>query len=267
VDTHPVVTNDHPVFFVVGTTTVTFTATDASGNKTSASSKLTVLPKPAQGTTPPTLPPPRDNAPPANVNALSVKAGDGRATFKWTNPSDSDFAYVEITRTTSATSFKAVGTVVYKGTATSYVDRGLQNGIEYRYVFASFDKNGNSSVGTPIVVVPTRALLRTPTDGTRLNKIPKKFVWVADPRASYYNLQLYAGGTLLFKSTSGDPNKILSAFPTKAVYAFKSPWKWEGRRYKMTKGLYTWYVWPGYGARSEVKYGPLMGSATFQVTK
>jgi hypothetical protein len=34
----------------------------------------------------------------------------------------------------------------------------------------------------------------------------------------------------------------------------------------MTKGLYTWYVWPGYGAREDINYGPLMGSATFQVT-
>ncbi len=63
-DPHPVVTSDHPVFFGVGTTTVTFTARDASGNKASATAKLTLLPKPAPGTTPPALPPPRDNKPP-----------------------------------------------------------------------------------------------------------------------------------------------------------------------------------------------------------
>jgi hypothetical protein len=34
----------------------------------------------------------------------------------------------------------------------------------------------------------------------------------------------------------------------------------------MTKGLYTWYVWPGYGAREKIEYGALMGSATFQLT-
>jgi len=48
---------------------------------------------------------------------------------------------------------------------------------------------------------------------------------------------------------------------------FKSPWKWEGKSYKIAKGTYTWYVWPGYGARANVKYGPLMGPATFQITK
>jgi hypothetical protein len=75
------------------------------------------------------------------------------------------------------------------------------------------------------------------------------------------------GGALLFQSTAADPTKILSVFPTKPLYKFKSPWRWEGRRYKMKKGLYTWYVWPGYGARADVNYGPLMGSATFRLTR
>jgi hypothetical protein len=34
----------------------------------------------------------------------------------------------------------------------------------------------------------------------------------------------------------------------------------------MVKGTYTWYIWPGYGAREDVKYGRLMGAATFKVT-
>jgi hypothetical protein len=79
-------------------------------------------------------------------------------------------------------------------------------------------------------------------------------------------LQLYVGGTLLFKSTAADPKKVLSTWTTTPLFVFKSPWKWEGRTYKMAKGVYTWYVWPGYGAREAAKYGPLLGSATFQVT-
>jgi large repetitive protein len=266
-DPNPRVTQDEPVFFVVGTTTVTFTATDASGNKTSAKAKLTVLPKPAPGTTPPPLPPPTDNKPPANVQSVLAKGGDGRATFKWRNPSDSDFDHTEITRTTSLT-FKATGsgTVVYSGKGTTYTDRGLQNGIEYRYVLASVDKNGNKAAGVGTVVVPKKAFLKTPADGARLKQVPKQFVWLADPKAAYYNLQLYLGGTLLFKSTAADPKKILSTWTTTPILVFKSPWKWEGRTYKMAKGIYTWYVFPGYGAREAAKYGALMGSATFQVT-
>lgn len=265
-DPHPVVTSDHPVFFGVGTKTVTFTATDASGNKARATAKLTVLPKPAPGTTPPALPPPRENKPPANVTGVAIKGGDGRMTLTWRNPSDADFDHVEITRTTTKTGFKATGTLVYRGKGTSYTDRRLQNGVEYRYVIATVDKTGNASAGVAAVVMPKANLLRMPADGARLKKIPKQFRWTADPRASYYNLQLYAGGTLVAQSTASVGKKILSVFPTKPAYKFKSPWKWQGRKYKLTKGLYTWYVWPGYGAREDVDYGPLMGSATFQVT-
>jgi large repetitive protein len=266
-DPSPKVTANSPGFFGVGTTTVLFTAIDASGNKSTASAKLTVLAKPAPGTTPPPLPPPADNKPPANVGNLVAKGGDARASFKWTNPSDADFDHTEIIRTTSL-SFKAAGTgtVVYSGKATTFTDKGLQNGIEYRYVIASVDKNANKSAGVAIVVVPKKAFLKTPADGARLKQIPKQFVWLADPKAAYYNLQLYAGGTLLFKSTAADPKKILSTWTITPVFVFKSPWKWEGRTYKMAKGVYTWYVWPGYGAREAAKYGALMGTATFQLT-
>jgi hypothetical protein len=266
-DTHPTITHDAPGFFPVGTTTVKFTATDASGNKTSGSAKLTILAKPAPGTTPPPLPPPTDNKPPGPVQSVVAKGGDGRAAFKWTNPSDADFDHTEITRTTSLSSkATGAGTVVYSGKGTTFTDRGLQNGSEYRYVLASVDKSGNKSAGVATVVVPKKAFLKTPGDGIKLKQIPKQFVWLADPKADYYNLQLYLGGNLLFKSTAAEPKKILSTWTTTPLLVFTSPWKWEGRAYKMTNGVYTWYVWPGYGAREANKYGALMGSATFQVT-
>jgi hypothetical protein len=157
--------------------------------------------------------------------------------------------------------------VLYTGRATSYVDGGLTNGIEYRYIVATVDGQGNRSPGLAVVVVPRKNLLRTPRNGARLKKIPKLFTWTRDPRATYYNFQLYSGGTLLVQSTAASPTKILSAFPRKPLYRLRSPWKWQGRKYKMVKGVYTWYVWPGYGARADVRYGPLMGTATFRLTK
>jgi hypothetical protein len=190
-------------------------------------------------------------------------------TLKWTNPTDPDFAGVEIDRTTVTTlqSSGAAGTVVYRGNATTYVDKGVTNGVQYRYTVRSFDKTGNEASGVPAPATPIRALLRTPPDGARLATIPKKFMWTADGKASYYNFQLYAGGQLLAQSTTqATPKKILSAWTNAPSLSFKSPWKWEGKSYKMTKGVYTWYVWPGYGARTDAKYGPLMGSATFQLT-
>ena len=268
-DPHPTLATDTPSFFPVGTTTVHFTATDASGNKTKAQAKLTILPKPAPGTTPPALPPPTENTPPANVTGLVGKGGDRRATLKWTNPKVSDFAAVEIERGTNAafSSVNATGTVVYHGTGTSYVDKGVTNDVSYRYVVHSLDKNGNKSEGVGINITPHFQPLRTPADGARLATIPKRFAWARDPKASYYNFQLFLGGTLLLQSTTAEPRKILSTWTTGPSLNFKSPWKWEGKSYKIAKGTYTWYVWPGYGARANVKYGPLMGPATFQITK
>jgi hypothetical protein len=269
VDPQPVVTSNRPAFFGVGTTTVTFTATDASGNKASATANLTLLPKPTGGTAPsppPPPPPPRENRPPANVTGVALKTGDGSVTLTWKNPTDADFDRTEITRTTTTAGSKATGTPVYRGKGTSYTDRGLSNGVEYRYVIVTVDKTGNASAGVATVAMPKANLLRLPADGARLTKVPKQLRWTPDPRATYYNLQLYTGGTLVAQSTASTGEKILSVFPTKPVYNFKSPWKWNGRKYKLTKGVYTWYVWPGYGPREDVDYGPLMGSATFQVT-
>src|SRR4029450_12624098 len=102
-------------------------------------------------------------------------------------------------------------------------------------VIATVDKAGDTSAGVATVVMPKASLLRLPADGARLKKIPKQSRWTADPPASYYNLQLYAGRTLVSQSTASSGKKILSAFPNRPLYTFKSPWKWEGRKYKMTK--------------------------------
>jgi hypothetical protein len=195
------------------------------------------------------------------VTNLAATVGDRSVKLTYQIPTGID--YVVIARSAG----EGAGQVMYTGNATTYTDRGLTNGIEYRYVVASTDEAGNRSAGVAIVVVPRKNLLRIPRDGARLTKVPKQFTWTRVPRASYYNFQLYSGGTLLFQSTAASTKKILSAFPTKPLYRFKSPWKWQGRKYKMAKGVYTWYVWPGYGARANVRYGPLIGAATFQITK
>jgi hypothetical protein len=47
----------------------------------------------------------------------------------------------------------------------------------------------------------------------------------------------------------------------------KRTWKYQGRRYTLSKGVYRWYVWPGFGARSAVDYGELLGSNGFEMTR
>jgi len=252
VDPNPVVTNNAPSFLPVGNQTITFAARDASGNTTFKDVTLIVLPQPSPGTPPLPVPPPPKI--PTEVTNVKVTPLDGAARIQW----NAGGRQVMVTRSSSSTrSLSAIGdqVVVYTGTASSYVDRGLQNGVEYRYVVSAVDAAGNHSAGVAAVIVPRRNLLKSPKDGARLRKAPK-LTWALDSAAAYYNAQLLLNG-----------KKILSVWPTSPALALKKTWKYEGRKYTLTPGLYTWFVWPGYGARSAVDYGELMGSRTFRIVR
>ena len=252
VDPNPVITNSAAAFLPVGNLTITFAARDASGNVTYKDVTLIVLPQPPAGT-PPLPIPPRPTTP-AEVTNVKVTPLDGAARIQW----NAGGRQVTVTRSSSSTrSLSAIGdeTVVYTGTASSYVDRGLKNGVEYRYVVSAVDAAGNHSAGVAAVIVPRRNLLKSPKDGARLRTAPK-LTWALDSEAAYYNAQLLLNG-----------QKILSVWPTKPAFAVKKSWKFEGRKYTLKPGVYTWFVWPGYGARSAVDYGELMGSRTFRIVR
>jgi hypothetical protein len=252
VDSHPVVSNNAPEVLPVGTTDITFAARDASGNVAFKSAPIIVLPEPPAGTPPLPIPPPPTRL--AEVTNVRVTPLDGAVRIQW----NAGGREVMVTRSTSATrSLSAVGdeSVVYTGTASSYTDRGLTNGVEYRYVVMAVDSAGNHSAGVAAVIVPRRNLLKSPKEGARLKKAPK-LLWALDSEAQYYNAQLLLNG-----------KKILSVWPVRPAYKLKKSWKFEGRKYTLKPGVYTWFVWPGYGARSAVDYGELMGSRTFRIVR
>jgi hypothetical protein len=185
---------------------------------------------------------------------VKVTPLDGAARIQW----NAGGRTVVVTRSSSTTrSLSAVGDerVVYTGTGSSYTDRGLTNGVEYRYVVSAVDAAGNHSAGVAAVIVPRRNLLKSPKDGAKLLKAPK-LIWALDSEARYYNAQLLLNG-----------KKILSVWPVRPAYLVKKSWKYEGRKYTLKPGTYTWFVWPGYGARSAVDYGELMGSRTFRIVR
>jgi hypothetical protein len=173
-------------------------------------------------------------------------------TLTWKRPRAADFDHVLVTRS-QATGGGAAN--VYSGSGTTFTDRGLENGVQYRYVVAAFDRGGNGSAGVVILAMPQRSLLRAPRDGARLRK-PPRLVWMAASGAAYYNVQL-------FRETT----KILSAWPTRASLALHARWKYGGRLYRLQPGLYRWFVWPGLGARSQAQYGQLLGASTFQIVR
>ncbi len=106
-------------------------------------------------------------------------------------------------------------------------------------------------------LVATGALL-SPTPGLRISmKSPPTLVWAPAKGASYYNVQLIRAG-----------RKVLSAWPTRPSFRLRRTWLYKGRRYRLTAGVYRWYVWPGYGRISAARYAKRpLGSSSFVVTK
>jgi hypothetical protein len=254
VDTHVAVTSNAPATFPLGTTVVNFTARDASGNTTSASSSITIVQgragsPPASGGSS-SAP---DQTPPGDVRLLEATPGDRSVTLVWERPPDADFHHVDVFRSKLAAG--AVETRVYSGGAKKLVDRGLENGTQYQYVVVAVDKAGNRAAGAIVTATPKAVLLLAPKNGARLSRAPV-LVWVAAPGATYYNVQLWRGGS-----------KILSAWPTKTRLALRRRWQYDGRRLSLTPGAYRWYVWPGLGDRADVNYGPLLGMQTFSITR
>jgi hypothetical protein len=222
-----------------------------------------VLQPPASGPVPPLANP--DVQPPDNVSNLNARLGNGTITLTWTRPTAADFDHVVVYRSDPTST--ASGETVYTGLATKFVDKGLTNGTQYRYVVMSYDKVGNRSVGLAILATPQLLKLTRPTDGAVL-KVPPLLIWLAAGGADYYNVQLFRGSTKTLSDsylTAGQ--KILSAWPTGTRLSLKRKWTYQGRTYKLTAGTYRWFVWPGFGARSQEKYGPLLGQSTFVVKR
>ena len=253
VDPSPYITDNLGSFAEVGPHTVNFIAHDASGNAQGKSTVLTVLPMPSAGTPP--LPVPAPAKLPANVSNLQVFTGSGFVRLVWNTVSGAMQYLVYRSLGGARGLADGHGDLVYKGTATTYTDRGLKNGVEYRYVVVSEDSAGNQSAGVAAAAMPRLNLLRSPKDGARLKTVPK-LVWTRNAEASYYNVQLYRG-----------QQKILSSWPVVATMKLKRTWKYEGKRFTLTKGVYRWYVWPGFGGRAAVDYGELLGSSTFSMTR
>jgi hypothetical protein len=263
IDPQPVITSDMPSFLPLGHTLVHFFASDKYGNRAGVNMDVNVIAPPATGSVPPLADP--DVTPPDNVSNLKARFGNRTITLNWTRPTAVDFDHVVVLRSdpTSAT----LGDSVYTGTATKFVDRGLTNGTQYRYVVVSYDKTGNRSVGLAILGKPDVQKLTSPVDGAVVKK-PPVLAWLGVGEADYYNVQLFKESAQTLSASYLTSNKkILSAWPTKARLPLKRSWKYQGRTYRLTAGTYRWFVWPGFGARASEKYGPPIGQSTFVVKR
>lgn len=175
-----------------------------------------------------------------SITQLRAEAGNGTAQLSWT--ASPDTTHVELRRS---------GVLLYSGSATSFTDRRLKNGVQYRYSLTGSDEAGNNSGARGVVARPSGPLVSPPAGATV--SAPPRLAWLAAERATYYNVQLWRRG------------RILSTWPKGTSLRLRRSWVYEGRRYRLKRGQYRWYVWPGYGRRAEKKFGRLLGSSSFVV--
>jgi hypothetical protein len=227
-------------------TTVNGTCTDNAGNSAGGTSPVFKY-----DSTPPTL---------SNVG---FDWDDGTATLSWTASPDTTSIEIDRTPGTSGPDPSAV----FKGLASSFEDKGLTNKVKYVYTITGFDDAGNKAVDT-VSIIPG-AKLYSPARGSSV-KSPPLLAWRPVAGATYYNVQLYYGvGNALRQvaSVGVSGKKVLSAWPLQPKYRLKKAWKYKGKARKLNRGHYRWYVYPGIGKRTANKYGPLIGSSDFFVTK
>jgi hypothetical protein len=188
------------------------------------------------------------DATPPRLFAVTAKRGNRTCELTWRKSADAQV--VEVVR---APGRNGEGeTVVYRGNATGYRDTGLVVGRTYEYRVAGIDDAANRTE-QKVDFLASGALL-SPGPAERVTS-PPSLAWTRVKRASYYNLQLVRG------------RKVLSAWPLRTNFRLRRTWTYKGRRYRLRPGVYRWYVWPGFGRISAGRYGRLLGSSTFVVTK
>jgi hypothetical protein len=184
-----------------------------------------------------------DSTPP-KLKKLRVQRSEHAVTFRWQVSPDT--TRVVITRAPGA---KARTTAtVYGGKGTSFRDKRLRIGKRYRYTVSAYDVAGNKA-GRTVWVTATGALT-APAPGASVKGAPR-LSWAPVSGATYYNVQLARGGT------------IFSAWPNGTSLKLPRSWVYHGHRHHLHRGVYRWYVWPGFGAFSANRYGRLIGKSSF----
>jgi hypothetical protein len=188
-----------------------------------------------------------DRTPP-RLSGVSDTPGDGANLLRWT--STGRFDTVRVVR--SARREKRAPQIFRGLRGPSFKDTSIQPGREYVYRLTAKDAAGNTSRRVSLLALPKVLTLE------KLPYVPRVSVspilrWKAVPGAAYYHVQLFHGG-----------KRILAAWPAGPQLALRAAWSWSGRRYRLDRGTYRWYVWAGTGPRSAAHYKRL-GTAAFAV--
>jgi hypothetical protein len=246
----------------VSDVTVSWTVSDPTGISTSSGCDPQTLTSDTPGTTltcsaSNRAKPPLSNAvsvtikidrTPPRLSGVSDTPGDGANLLRWT--STGRFDTVRLVR--SARREKTPPQIFRGLRGPSFKDTSIRAGREYLYRLTARDAAGNASRRVSLLALPKVLTLE------KLPYVPRVSVspilrWKAAPGAAYYHVQLFRGG-----------KRILAAWPSGPQLALRPAWSWAGRRYRLDRGTYRWYVWAGTGPRSAAHYERL-GTAAFAV--
>jgi hypothetical protein len=187
-----------------------------------------------------------DSTPP-KLGDLTAGSLDRTVALKW--KASADVAHLTITRAAGS----AAATTVYDGNPVStFTDKGLRNGVRYAYTVTAQDTAGNDAVAK-VAAEPSPPLIAPRSEARVRGAVTLRWRGVA--KATYYNVQLWLRGA-----------KVLTTWPTGTSFRVPSVWLYGGRSYRLKPGRYIWHVWPGFGTRTQHRFGALIGTSSFVVT-
>jgi hypothetical protein len=192
----------------------------------------------------------RYDATPPTLRA-SAEPADARAYVRWRARGAER---IRVVRTPGENG--ARHSVVFRGRGHGLSDGGLRNGRRYRYTITAVDQAANATTRTVHVVPGPRVL--APRPGADLSA-PPVLRWTRVRHTRYYNVQLFRVGRR-------HSVKLLSAWPRHARLRLGASWRYAGRRRTLVPGRYRWFVWPGFGAPAERRFGTLVGRGSFRIT-
>jgi hypothetical protein len=187
------------------------------------------------------------DATPPQLSSASVQSTDGANIVHWKSSSPNDVAAISRVARGSRSELS-----LFSGAGADFVDKKVQDGIEYRYNVRTVDQAGNSSQIRTVLGLPKVVSLGKIAYTPRTAAQPI-LSWPARRGASYYHVQLFRNG-----------KRILAAWPLKTELALRTHWRWAGRQYRLAPAQYAWFVWAGFGPRTAARY-KLLGHAKFIV--
>jgi hypothetical protein len=176
---------------------------------------------------------------------VSVQSADGANILHWKSSSPADVAAISRLARGSRSERS-----LFSGAGADFVDKKIQDGVEYHYSVRTYDQAGNASQARTVLALPKVVSLGKISYTPRAAAQPI-LSWPARRGAAYYHVQLFRNG-----------KRILAAWPLKTELELRPAWRWAGRRYRLAPARYAWFVWAGFGARAAARY-KLLGHSTF----